>query len=237
MWTSLERSKDDVPNFTTQNMMNYFVERLARDNEKNKDYGHGHVQKIKVSRDVDSNLVCFHCHCLPEMKKNVRYNLSLSLVASGLKEREITYASCCSCPAGKGPYASCKYTAALCFALEEFVRLQSSRDFQTCTERLQTLNQPRKKKLDPQTVYKIDFSRKVYGRKEESVTKQLNNPRPQAYRENNSHKANESLLNELLKGKSNCGFFFLFSTEKLQPSNNSASNREQNSVLQSVNVT
>lgn len=161
----------------------------------------------------------------------------ITWVASGLKEGEITYASCCSCPAGKGPYASCKYTAALCFALEEFVRLQSSRDFQTCTERLQTLNQPRKKKLDPQTVYKIDFSRKVYGRKEESVTKQLNDPRPQAYRENNSHKANESLLNELFKGKPNCGFFFLFSTEKLQPSNNSASNREQNSVLQSVNVT
>lgn len=87
MWTSLERSKDDMPNFTIQNMMNYFVERLARDNEKNKDYKnlnskvfglfkHGHVQKIKVSRDVDSNLMCFHCHCLPEMKKNVRYNLS-----------------------------------------------------------------------------------------------------------------------------------------------------------------
>lgn len=67
--------------------MNYFVERLAQDNEKNKDYKnlnskafglfkHGHVQKIKVSRDVDSNLMCFHCHCLPEMKKNVRYNLS-----------------------------------------------------------------------------------------------------------------------------------------------------------------
>ena len=56
-------------------------------------------------------------------------------------------------PLGKGPFASCKPLAALCFALEEFVRLKQSRDFALCTERLQTWNQPRKRKLKTGYVY------------------------------------------------------------------------------------
>jgi len=47
-------------------------------------------------------------------------------------------------------------------ALEEFVRLECAREFETCTSRLQTWNQPRKRKLDSQLVYEIDFSKKSY---------------------------------------------------------------------------
>lgn len=39
----------------------------------------------------------------------------------------------------KAPFASCKHIAALCYALGEFVRTDSSnRDYQTCTSRLET---------------------------------------------------------------------------------------------------
>ena len=52
--------------------------------------------------------------CLPEMRdREYRMFLMLSL------DFEIVGAQC-----GLGPKASCKHTAALCYALEEFTRLQ-----------------------------------------------------------------------------------------------------------------
>ena len=48
-----------------------------------------------------------------------------------------------------GPKASCKHIAALCYALEEFTRLWHFPEFLTCTDKLQTWNQPRPEKLQP----------------------------------------------------------------------------------------
>ena len=103
--------------------------------------------------NVSANMI-FHpvllqvrCVCLPEMKRNLKYNMRLSLATSEKNSGEITFASCDPCPAGKAPFASCKHIAALCYALEEFVRIgASNREFLTCTDRLQTWNQPRKQK-------------------------------------------------------------------------------------------
>ena len=95
------------------------------------------------------------------MKKNLRYIVKLSLSKDGEHEDDIAFASC-PCPAGKGPLGSCKHIAALCYALEEFVRLRCTREFETCTSRLQTWNQARKRKLDSQSVYEIDFSKKKF---------------------------------------------------------------------------
>lgn len=110
------------------------------------------------------------------MKKNLKYNIKLSLCNNGEQEGKITFASC-ACPAGKGPCGSCKHIAALCYALEEFVRLKCTREFETCTSRLQTWNQPRKRKLDSQSVYEIDFSKKIYRREERNNAKPLTDPR------------------------------------------------------------
>ena len=44
-----------------------------------------------------------------------------------------------------GAKARCKHVAALCYALDDFSKLQSLLDFQSVTERLQTWNQPRPK--------------------------------------------------------------------------------------------
>ena len=75
------------------------------------------------------------------MKKNLKYKLNVTMINSEEQAGEITYAYCSPCPAGKGPFASCKYLA-------------------TCADRLQTWNQPQKRKLEPRSVYEIDFSEK-----------------------------------------------------------------------------
>ena len=107
-------------------------------------FRHGHIQKLEIARHDDEK-VHFRCDCLPEV------NVKLSL-CNGEHEGEITFASC-ACPAGKGPFGSCKHIAALCYALKEFVRLECTWEFETCTSRLQTWYQPRKRKIDSQSVY------------------------------------------------------------------------------------
>ena len=88
-WVSLVDAKDDVPSFNIQNIVSYFIERKAKDNESNKDFKnvsskafgffrHGHIQKLEIARD-DDDKVHFRCDCLPEMKKNLKYNIKLSL--------------------------------------------------------------------------------------------------------------------------------------------------------------
>lgn len=222
-WTPLINAKNDVPAFNMQNIVCYFIDRKTKDEEANKDYKnvsnkafglfkHGHVQNIEISTDIDR--VHFRCDCLPEMKKNVKYKLKLSLLKSGDHSGEIVYASC-PCPAGKGPFGSCKHVAAICYALEEFTRFNSTREFETCTSRLQEWNQPRKRKLDAQSVYDIDFSKKVYGRVEKQTAKPLNDPRHPFHRDNDSKNANKELLDKIKKVKPDCGFFYLLSDEKL----------------------
>ena len=53
----------------------------------------------------------------------------------------------CGCAAGMGPKASCKHIAALCYALEEFSRLRQLPEFVMCTDKLQSWNRPRPRKL------------------------------------------------------------------------------------------
>ena len=105
----------------------------------------GHVQRIQVFQEISSNSTFIRADCLPEMKKDHVYKIGMKLDAS-------TFDICgaqCGCPAGKGPKASCKHIAALCYALEEFSRVRSLPEFLTCTDKLQTWNQPRPRKLDP----------------------------------------------------------------------------------------
>ena len=79
-WVSIVDAKNDVPGFNMQNIVSYFIERKAKDNESNKDYKnvstkafglfrHGHIQKLDLARDNDK--VHFRCDCLPEMKKKL----------------------------------------------------------------------------------------------------------------------------------------------------------------------
>ena len=146
------------------------------------------------------------------MKKNLNYKLNVTMINSGQQAGEITYACCSPCPAGKGPFASCKHLAALCFALAEFVRLKQSRDFSTCTERLQTWNQPRKRKLEPRSVYEIDFSKMIYGRENAGDRKILHDPILLVYRD--TEKANQNMLDNIREANLECSFFNILSHDK-----------------------
>ena len=57
--------------------------------------------------------------CLPEMKKDLAYSLEMRI------KKDDTSIQCaeCGCPAGREPRGSCKHIAALCYALEDFVKI------------------------------------------------------------------------------------------------------------------
>ena len=143
------------------------------------------------------------------------YNVKLSLCNDGEHEGDIAFASC-PCPAGKGPRGSCKRIAARCYAIEELVRLSwCTTEFETCTSRLQTCNQPRKRKLDSQSVYEFNFSKKIYGREERKTAKPLNDPTRPSERNSDPKNDNRELLDNIKGVKPHCGFVCLLSDEKL----------------------
>ena len=70
-----------------------------------------------------------------------------------------------TCPAGQGPSGSCKHLAALCHALEDYVKLRTifvEAGEKSYTSLLQKWNQPRKRRLDSKKVEDIDFSERTY---------------------------------------------------------------------------
>ena len=123
----------------------------------------GHVQDVKVC--TDHHLV-IQANCVPEMRKDRIYKLHLQLDSVS---SEIISARC-GCPAGKGPHASCKHVAALCYALVEFNRIRQLPDFQTCTDKLQEWNRPRPKKLDIIPVADLSSRRQEILKREKKET-------------------------------------------------------------------
>ena len=93
-------------------------------------------------------------------EKNDIYWLQLSQC----KQSGDVTSAVCGCPAGHGPNGSCKHIAALCYALEEFSRLKTSKAYVACISKLQTWNQPRKRVLDPKNVDNIKFIKLEHGK-------------------------------------------------------------------------
>ena len=152
-WTKLEDSCTCIPPFTVANITDYFVTRVASDGKTANDFKNinsrayplfkaGHIQSIYISCKDTSHII--RCTCLPEMKKDTLYKINVTLDSAG----DITQATS-ACPAGSGPFGSCKHISALCYALEEFNRTKQLRSPESCTSRLQKWNHPRKRKLEP----------------------------------------------------------------------------------------
>ena len=179
-WAKIEESS--FPQFTIANMTNYFIGRVAIDGKPAMDYKNmnshafplykaGHIQSILVEyRDTVYNV---RCACLPEMKKDTLYEINISLDGSG----DIVRASC-ACPAGAGPFGSCKHICALCYALEEFCRIKEVRPPESCTSQIQQWNKPRKRKLDACDVDDIQFVKYEYGKKKRQPSSTVYDPRP-----------------------------------------------------------
>ena len=126
-WMKLEDS--NIPKFNTKNLSNYFIDRTALDGRPANDsknvnshayplFMAGHIQSIYTK--IQDSLCLIKCTCLLEIKKDRLYKINVALDSSG----DVTQASC-DCPAGVGPYGSCKHIAALCYALEGFTKLRS----------------------------------------------------------------------------------------------------------------
>ena len=163
-------------------MTNYFIGRVAVDGKPAMDfknmnshafplYKAGHIQSVLVQHENTKTNI--RCTCLPEMKKNILYKIDMSLDESG----DITRASC-ACPAGAGPFGSCKHICALSYALEEFSRIKQVRPPHSCTSQLQQWNQPRKRKLDACDVEDIMFIKHVYGKSKRQPSSTVYDPRP-----------------------------------------------------------
>ena len=125
-WKMINDDIQLLPNFTTENVIQYLTyqkeaDGLEKQDWKSLNYGgyklfkEGHVQKIFVrSADIFVKAVC-----LPEMRKDRTYSLEITISKYNMNFS----GAVCSCPAGKGLYGSCKHLAALCFALEDFVKV------------------------------------------------------------------------------------------------------------------
>ena len=110
----------------------------------------GHIQDVYLK--IAHNSVVITASCLPEMRKNRLYNITIKLEAISA---DIQFASC-GCVAGKGPKASCKQIAALCYALEDFVttfRDDAKAEALSRTDKLMEWN-----KLSPKRWSERDFS-------------------------------------------------------------------------------
>ena len=172
-WKSLAAGRLESASFFVHNMLEYFVcatsstgDGLARnfkaiaapDRKSIRLFQTGYIQKVEVANR--SSLVFYRARCAPEMKTRADYKLRMCVTVSGEKREVAEDVLCdCTCPAGKGPKGSCKHLAALMYALEEFTRLGFTRDLATCTDVLQTWNQPSQKKSKPMKIEEMDWQR------------------------------------------------------------------------------
>ena len=156
----------NLSKFSMSQIVNYFIDAVAADSNSKLDFKSlressfqlfkaGHIQDIYVKPGFKTLIIV--ATCLPEMRKDRIYKLMMRLEASS---GDIQFANC-GCIAGRGPKASCKHIASLCYALEEFVRIfisDSEAPTLSCTDKLMQWNQPRKRKLSPKRIDEIDFS-------------------------------------------------------------------------------
>ena len=206
--------------FAHAQLLGYFVTRIAHDGLPAGDFKSvyssalnlfrcGHVQKIQVCHEITSDSIFIRADCLPEMKKDRIYKIELQLEESNF---EISAAQC-GCPAGRGPRASCKHIAALCYALEEFEKVTRIPEFQTCTDKLQTWNQPRPRKLDPIPVESLRIRKQeiVPPRKWSAQLTRVSSEfdtRPESFRTHNPN-ASEQLRCSLLALNKPCAFLHI----------------------------
>ena len=167
----------------------------------------GHVQDIMVTQQGS---VCgIKCICLPEMKKDRVYKLEVDITTTG---SDVCRAQC-NCPAGRGPHGSCKHIAATLFALENFYSTceeikASNDDDVSCTSKLQTWNQPRKRQLECKCSSEITFRVEDYYHKPCRQSKQPLDPRLLESQKTTDTEM-EVFLGNLKELKLSCGFLDL----------------------------
>ena len=171
-WKSIVEGHLEAASITESHILAYFVHYststgdgpamnfkavASTDQKSRRLFECGYVQKIELCRRNDN--VFYKARCAPEMRSRADYKLRLCVSVTDTADvKDVCYADC-SCPAGKGPKGSCKHLAALFYALENFTKCGFAQDVQTCTDVLQTWNQPSKKKSEPMELKSMDWQR------------------------------------------------------------------------------
>ena len=218
-----------MPEFTIDNVLDYLIYRKEKDCMRAEDwksfksggfklFKEGHVQKITITQR--NSIFGITCSCLPEMKKDRIYNIKINITDSS----NVCLAEC-SCPAGRDPHGSCKHIAATLFALENFNTIREEiqdDDTVSCTSKLQTWNQPRKRRLDSQPVSEISFKVEDYYCKPTHQSKELIDPRPLELQKTTDEEK-EAFIANLKKLEVSCGFLDLLTVSESSIINNDTS--------------
>ena len=141
------KSPSEVPNFSTSNIITYFVTRTAADGLAVGDFTSasksaenlflcGHVKDIELSSQPD--ILWVRAKCLLEMRKDKLYKVIalLSSVNSDILTVKM-WLSCCGWTTG-----NMQAYGSTCYALANFCYCGQIPDFVTSTERLQEWNRP-----------------------------------------------------------------------------------------------
>ena len=114
------------------------------------------------------------------MQKDRVYKLEIDIATAG---SDVCCAQC-NCPAGRGLHGSCKHITATLFVLENFysayeeIQASSNDNDVSCTSKLQTWNQPRKRRLESKCSTDITFRVEDYYHKPCHQSKQPLDLRP-----------------------------------------------------------
>ncbi|XP_063436162.1 uncharacterized protein LOC134717599 [Mytilus trossulus] len=162
---------------TREQIDGYFLFRLAGDKQVN-----GDIKALEKGRDLLQAKKILACSVLilvdgiflsgivgAAMKKQVTYNYHIKLDKSGSPVN-----SKCECPAGKGPNATCKHVAAVLLMADVFSNTGEISIQKSCTEGLQTFQQPK--------TYYNGAPVKIEKLAKRKPTEILEDPRPQKYR-------------------------------------------------------
>ena len=99
------------------------------------------------------------------MRQDAPYEILLIISHVG----EIVQSSC-KCPGGKGPKGTCKHIAALCYAVDDFVKVfVQAEDEIVGTEKLSQWNQPRGVKFAATPIYSINMEKLHYGKQSKPI--------------------------------------------------------------------
>ena len=116
----------------------------------------GHVQDIRYHpMPSQQDYVCIEASVLPSMKKDKMYIVQI-ILSQHTGHIETAFFVC---PAGLS--GCCNHVTATLYCIENY--FHSGLNEKGCTEKLQTWNQPRRKKVDARPTNLVMLSKKVYG--------------------------------------------------------------------------
>ena len=119
----------------------------------------GHVQKVRYHPMPSlPEYVCIGASVLPSMKKNKMYNVRVVLSNNTAHVCK----AICDCPAGLS--GCCNHITATLYCVQEYFHLKiNEEDEKSCTEKRQSWNVSKKKKVDARPTKLVTLTKKVYG--------------------------------------------------------------------------